>query len=1140
MFFLIGGLVLLFPAPSAARYQTPAGDGCTISDRVECYFEVYCFNNYDTNWDRFRRRTVSFTRNNGIEDIDYDENGMPLPPSEHRNECPSSDFINYNGNFLYKIRLKYKDSSIVTSDPIPRENRNYNYHMKAPLSIITHLDLSSNEYNNSPNLKRLENLSFLNLSSNYLTTASLSNPSELPALTSLDLSFNMINTIELPSSGNIYRNLKNLNISHNYLVDIPDAILDAFTQLETLDLSHNYIDALSISTFEGIKKLMYLYLSHNRLSDINYSLFRFTDLIVLDLSHNRIESLKLRDFEKLSNLQTIDLSFNSLVNIETAVFWNMHSLVTLNLHENKLKTLNKDTFLNATSLKNVDISKNSFNVLPRGLFKGKELNYFGVNGNSLAGPLSSGTFEGLGLVTSLDLSYQHLASIEDNAFLGLENVKIMLLNNNEIQTLSNNCFRGLRNLNTLNLSNNNITSIQFDAQDLINLRFLVLSNNLLTQIEHENFQGLTLLNFLDLSNNKISKLESNSFKSLRDLINFEVSNNPLTGSLEEKTFDGLTSLPSLVISCTQLTTIENGSFIGMTQLKELNMSQSKINELQYNAFVNTGAIEEIDLSYNQLRVFEVNATELANLRILLLNKNLLKTVSSTTFVGLSHLATLNLAHNTIKDINDEAFQNQPDLTHLDLSYNLDINFTDAFISKNKNLFNLLLSGIRNGITFANVGDTQLTGLEIRYSGLTNVSAINLRELNQLKNVDLSNNEVVKLEVGAFTNLTQLTHLDVSNNKLEFIQPGVFKDSTRLSFLNISHNSLTAISYGIFRGLIYLNTLDMSFNAINSLESERFYEVRSLSVLIVDHNKIDTLNIEDFAGTSLSELSIGDNPLPCELLVNFKKQSVSFAVTAIKIDEHTEENVDGVTCNMNGQSYEKKSATHNFDDKAKILFDIKELLTKILQQKPMSTQNASNVSLFENTNLKYLMNISKQIDRISFQNDNYSTNFKSFVEFKENSTELLTKETKQTNILLDRILSTLNKKSVQLTTPFPISKDNASNDLILYINKVKEDLENALASEKLNIISELDHKISVLKAQSPTLISRSPVQNKLMATKDVAGGGNKSIFTETCVALILIILVCLVLYKFYKSRMFVRARRSYSTRELPGAMESQNL
>ncbi|KAL0869585.1 hypothetical protein ABMA27_005847 [Loxostege sticticalis] len=1140
----VGTLTLFLTLKYAESYTVV--NGCTNTEnRTGCYYDVNCVGPVDQLVETYARRQNPYIRHHAYVDQMYDESGMPIP-ADTTNECSSDDYIHLNGISYNKIHLKYKETHIEDSEDVPQDNlrsMGYGGYSRSAVQLIVHLDLSNNEYGSAgPNLKAMQYLSFLNLSNNYLTTARLYNHLDLPLLTDLDLSYNMINAIEASSPSqpvNVYRNLKNLNMSHNYLVDIPDAVLDSFTQLETLDLSHNYIDSLSISTFEGIKKLNSLFLSDNRITDINYSFFRFSDLTVLDLSHNRIESLKLHDFEKLTKLETIDLSSNSLVNIESSVFWNMNSLVSLNLHDNKLKVINKDIFANASSLKSVDISQNSFNVLPRGLFRGMFINHFAVNGNNLKGSLTSGTFEGLGYVDSLDLSHQHLTSIEDNAFLGLTSIKTLLLNNNEIQSLSKNSFRGLRNLNTLDLSHNNITDINFDAQDLVHLRSIVLSYNFLTQIKQENFQGLHLLQFLDLSNNKISQFESNSFKSLRDLVNFEVSNNPLTGSLEERTFDGLYSLPSLVISCTQLTTIKNGSFIGMTQLKELNMSQSKINELQYNAFINTGAIEEIDLSYNQLRVFDINSTELINLRVLLLHKNLLKTISQITFFGLSRLTTLNLGHNNIKDINYEAFESQKDLVHLDLSYNLDIVFNDSFILKNTNLRNLYLSGIRNGVSFTKIEDTQLTDLEVCYSGLSNVTAINLRGLSRLENVKLSNNDVVRLEVGAFTNVTQLRSLDMSYNKLTFIQPGVFKDNIRLHTLNISHNSLMTVSYGIFRGLIYLNTLDMSYNSITSLESERFYEVRSLSTLIVDHNKIDSLNAEDFVGTSLTTLSIGGNPLPCEILVNFKKNSVSFAVTAIKIDEHTDENVDGVTCNMNGYTYKKKSNTSKettSDESARILNDIRDLLSKMTQQPPVSTTNTSNDKAEQKRYFEYLMNISKQIEKISLKTDNNLSHL-------SNSTLIVAEETNQTNVLLEKILNALNRKVVQTTTHFPISKDNATNDLVMYINKVREDLEDTLAAEKLNIFEELEKKISELKTQinTSTEISKGPSHDKLLGTKEDNEVSNaSSTFTETCVALILIILVCFVLYKFYKSRMFVRASRSYSTRELPGSMESQNL
>lgn len=1117
MLFLLLFLKSANPLPPLPRR------GCERSLNVsECTYDVSCtdYVEGDTQSYMLRRRDpYSFY----IEHAEYVDGNFV------RKQYTCAEYIpyDYGDSALSTINLRYKTSIILNSEDEIPQTHNFPFVL---FSAITRLDISNNEFNEVPNLKEMNHLKFLNLSSNYLTKARLSNPKELPALREIDLSYNTIASITVDSKQNVYSNLEKLNLSHNYLVEISDSIFDGCPLLEILDISYNYVDTLSISTFEGIKKLTTLFLSHNRISDINHSLFRFTELLTLDLSHNQIEHLRLYEFEKLTKLETIDLSSNLIKNIEQTIFKNMNFLTSVNLHTNKLTFINKDAFENVSRLSTIDLSDNLFNVLPRGLFRGKNIRDFDIHGNNLQDSLTKGTFEGLNLVTELDLSYQHVTTLEDYAFLGLDNVETLLLNNNEISSMAKNCFRALLKLNILDLSNNKITDLQFNVEDLLKLDSIVLRNNYLTQIKYEDFKGLNSLQFLDLGYNKLTGFESNSFNSLQDLINFEISNNPLTGSLEENTFEGLNSLPKLVLSWTQLSAVNNGSFEGMTELRELNMSHSKINDLQYNAFIHTGALEVVDLSYNQLRTFEINSTDLSNIIVLLLNNNLLKVISETTFFGLSRLTNISLAHNNIKNVHVDAFSAQNVLGHLDLSYNLDIVFNVSFLLQNRHLYFLCLSGIRNGITFTAVKDDELTNLEISFSGLTNITGIGLKELVGLRNLVLSNNEITELEVGTFKNLSNLRQLDLSCNKIISIQPGVFKDCIHLNSLNISHNSLTFVTYGIFRGLMYLNTLDMSYNNINSLENERFYEVLSLSTLIVDHNKIHSINAEDFSGTSLTTLSIGENLLSCELLVNLKKRPLSFSITAIKLNEHSNENIDGITCNMNNLSYERKTNVSNSGESERLLIDIRELLIKIANK---------NISVDRpvprNNSLQYFNNITDRIDKIIAQYEEKNT-------VSSNFTSLLVAQSNDTNIILSKILNTLNKRPISQTTPFPLSKDNATNELINYVNKIKEELQNTIAAEREDIINEVEKKLSIInpKLHTSTNSPIGPVQNKLQAKNDTQENNKSSLFTETCVALILIIMVLVILYKFYKSRMFVRARRSYSTRELPGAMESPGL
>ncbi|XP_026749119.2 toll-like receptor 3 [Galleria mellonella] len=1089
-------------------------DGCTGGYDVRCLTVIYCTNNLN-NFESFiqtRDDVIRVDDNDGCSNFIY-----------HYNP--------YHGNTNYysKVSLEFKYNEIVHQDPLTVPNV-YQF-------LIVSLNLSDNGNSISPSFMPMDNLMYLNMSRNNFNVAKLSNKWILPLLSEIDMSFNLIKIIEVNEIDEFpYKNLTKLNLSHNLLREIPDATFDSFSKLTSLDLSNNYISQLTIGTFEGVKHLKYLDLSNNEVSNINSSMFRFTDLTTLNISHNKISTIEKTDFAYLKKLVSVDLSHNYIVNIEKSIFCNMIFLNTININNNKIDLIDRDTFLNNTFLTKINISNNKLKTLPKDMFKDKIIFEFSITGNSLEGSLVKGLFEGLRLVLKLDLSYQQVTSIEDYAFFGLEKIEELLLNHNNIGILSEKSFKSLHSLVHLDLSNNKITSIEFNKEDLVSLRSLMLRNNYLTQIKYEYYSHLNSLRVLDLSNNNISSLQSKAFKSLRDLISFEIHNNPLSGALQEGTFDGLNSLPSLDISGSQLTIIKNESFNGMSQLKDLNISHSNISAVEYNTFSHTGAVESLDLSYNAIVKFTINSTELKNLRTLFLSNNRIKSMFSYSFQGLVGLTTINLAHNEIQIIDSGSFFDQPKLMELDLSYNSKLNFKTSLIQNNKQLYDLNLSGIRTKIEYENNGNSlTLKKLYIAQCDIKNVTKLNLQLLPYIKYLDLNNNTIQKLDSHAFSKLNYLNILDLSYNLITYIQPGSFKDNIHLQWLNISHNSLTTLTYGILRGLSYLSTLDISYNYINDLESERFYEAKNLEKLIVDHNEISTIPADDFNRTNLKTLSIGENPIPCDIIVNLKKSSISFEVTSIRFDINNE-NSHGITCKK------RNAITHTTSDRTindnklleseKILNDIRDIMSKVANER--NTQYPKETNFID-----YLKNITDNIEKSS--ND-----FEKKFTLLTNYSSVVSRESNYTNVLLQKILKALIFNNTFKISQIPLSKDNATFDsIILYVNKIKQDLGEVMAVEKQNVLDELESKISSLnsRVRSVELLlssTKRPSSEKLVVSTKPVESTSQPWFIETCVALILIIIVIYILFKFYKSNMFVRARRTYSSRELPGSMESPNL
>ncbi|XP_073953099.1 uncharacterized protein [Choristoneura fumiferana] len=1031
---------------------------------------------------------------------------------------------------IYKYENENGDNTFDSLySTIPRFERSY----QNPLPFIYSLDLENNDYEFVPRLQEMQNLAILKLSRNILITAKLSNINELPALKYLDYSHNRITNIEVTPGEHEFQALKTLNISHNYLANIPEAIFDSLANLEFLDLSHNYIYALDILSFEGIRKLLNLNLSYNHISEINSSLVRFTELTILDLSHNNLEILKVNNFKKLYNLQYLSLNSNSIKYAEKNVFDDMASLKSIDLQDNLIESIDQGMFINATALTAVRFARNKLKSLPKYAFKGKNIVVFSIEGNELQGSIEKGWFEGF-LIQELNLGGQHLNSIENYAFTGLVSLQTLLLNNNNLNLLSNHSFKSLPNLKDLDLSYNDLINFDIVTDDLLRLEKLSLHHNKITQISSNNFKGLSTLQFLDLSHNNIAHFESKSFKSLEQLSSLKVSDNPLTGSIEEGTFDGLNLLPSLDISNCLITRLDNGSFVGMTVLDKLNVSHGNITELQFNSLSYLSNVQTIDMSYNQLSVFDVNTTDLTNLRTIFLNNNLLQVISRTLFNGMSVLSKIILSHNRIYTLNKEIFYGVGDLRYLDLSYNKDLAFDVSFVEKAENLEKLYISGTKSDVSFEKIAEIPVTEVQIAHSYIRNVTQLNLKRFHRLETLVLSNNAVSKLEIGALSNLRALKNFDLSFNNLSSIQPGAFMNNTYLLYLNISHNNLIEINYGIFHGLIYLKTLDLSYNNIKSLHNGRLYDVENLERLIADYNKIDSISPYEFSGTSLATLSIGGNPLPCEVLVNLKKGSFEFTITAITSDK-TNPNVGGVTCNKDSYVDRSKPKTSNESDN--LLIDIRNILFNISQEHMVKesvtiTHDAPYVANISEQQVKLNQNILDSVAKLSSVS---------------NMTSTLINVNSDTNLLLGKILKVLSSKDSTapqtVKSTFAVVKDNAtSENLIPYINKIKEALEETIAVEKQNIMIDLDSKIEKINSRigSSTLTTKMPVHDKLVNVNESTQ--KAPMFTEICVGLILVILVAFILFKLYQSKINFSSNRSYncSTRHIADAMDNSNL
>lgn len=133
------------------------------------------------------------------------------------------------------------------------------------------------------------------------------------------------------------------------------------------------------------------------------------------------------------------------------------------------------------------------------------------------------------------------------------------------------------------------------------------------------------------------------------------------------------------------------------------------------------------------------------------------------------------------------------------------------------------------------------------------------QLNYLKNLDISNNNLNKLSL-ALPNIIQhlkvssnnlrswplinfpetLTHIEIQDNKLtELFSTKWF--SNNLKLLNVSHNFIEFLPHVEY---LELEILDLSFNAFTAVPQNLGAKASRLDTLILDHNPIEIVDFVD--------------------------------------------------------------------------------------------------------------------------------------------------------------------------------------------------------------------------------------------------------------------------------------------------------
>lgn len=202
----------------------------------------------------------------------------------------------------------------------------------------------------------------------------------------------------------------------------------------------------------------------------------------------------------------------------------------------------------------------------------------------------------------------------------------------------------------------------------------------------------------------------------------------------------------------------------------------------------------------------------------------------------------------------------PEVRHINLSYNKIVTI-DFALGNYRNLVSLDLSfnkiqklGSENFISQINLRQLNMSNNEI--GNLTKDSLTGLRSLTDL---DLSYNNLRLIHEHVFRDLHSLRILKLSSNQLEHLERGLFKHSKLLEELHLDSNQLMNVPVAAFADAVKLKFLSFSDNYIGDLEEGEMPTLPELRTLLLDGNSVNEVHTGALSGViALNHLDLSNN------------------------------------------------------------------------------------------------------------------------------------------------------------------------------------------------------------------------------------------------------------------------------------------
>lgn len=360
------------------------------------------------------------------------------------------------------------------------------------------------------------------------------------------------------------------------------------------------------------------------------------------------------------------------------------------------------------------------------------------------------------------------------------------------------------------------------------------SNCILQTLPDKFFQILGTISEIYVDNSGVNEINLNIFPIGNVFKKLSMAHNNLT-ALPEYLFIYATQMNIIDFSYNQIEKIDPKAFLGIAKsLKYANFTHNQIRAVEKETFVDFTSLIELDLSHNSIEVFELNLNNFESMEKLRLNNNKITKLDCKAFFNSTANGILvDVSMNHLKEIDFNC-----NITCGTWKLNIDENRLESLSLSSPLVKSLTsLSASRNNVNNFSVG-VDLANLKELKLANNNIKDISLLKCNSLTILELSFNNIQRLQLDSFGNMSYLQYLDLNNNNLSRIDYGTFTHTPNLKVVNISHNRLSKFSFMLFPKFDKLTEIHLNDNKLKELTGWTASILPGLKELTISNNEFN--------------------------------------------------------------------------------------------------------------------------------------------------------------------------------------------------------------------------------------------------------------------------------------------------------------